>query len=135
MGTIYQSVRRGYRFKIYKRSRVPAFKGRNPFKSGTVFKVRIMKPKKPNSANRKITKVEIKSVGRYINCYIPGTGHSLGLHNHVLVRGGRVKDLPGIRYHLVRGKWDFSHIEKFVRVRRRSKYGNPTNRMGYKWMY
>lgn len=104
MGTIYQAVKKSYCIKLYKRSRVPAFRGQHPFKHGIIKKLRIMKPKKPNSANRKITKVTIKSTGRDINCYIPGRGHTLILHNDVLVRGGRVKDLPGIRYHLVKGK-------------------------------
>lgn len=127
MGSIYQAARKGRReHKRYKRSSVPAFKGKHPFKAGTVMRVRIMKPKKPNSANRKITKIRLKSNKKQINCYIPGQGHNLQQHNEVMVRGGRVKDLPGIRYHLIRGMRDFHSSERIVRTHRLSKYGIST---------
>lgn len=126
MGRVYQAVRRGKRNQKYRRSSVPAFKGDHPFKSGIVVKIRIMKPKKPNSANRKITKVRLRQTKKQINCYIPGQGHNLNQHNEVLVRGGRVKDLPGIRYHLVKGMKDFSYTERITRTHRLSKYGVPT---------
>jgi small subunit ribosomal protein S12 len=122
---IYQTYRKNKRGKRYRRSSVPAFKGKHPFKRASIRKVRIMKPKKPNSANRKITKVKLCN-DRYINCYIPGQGHSLQLFGTVIVRGGRVKDLPGIRYHLVRGVKDFAFKENIARCRRKSKYGYPT---------
>jgi small subunit ribosomal protein S12 len=125
MGSIYQAERKGKRIKKYKRSRVPAFiKG--PIRRGTVKKFRIMKPKKPNSANRKIAKVMLVNKN-YINCYIQGMGHKMNLHATVLVRGGRVKDLPGIRYHILKGRYDFTFEENIIRKRRLSKYGYPTN--------
>lgn len=127
MGNIRQRVKnlKAYRGKKFRRSSVPAFKGNHPFKAGIVIKLRIMKPKKPNSANRKITKIELRN-RKMINCYIPGQGHSLRVYNQVMVRGGRVKDLPGIRYHLVKGVRDFSYTERIKRTHRLSKYGVPT---------
>lgn len=127
MGRVYQAARKGRRdHRKYKRSSVPAFKGNHPFKAGTVVRVRIMKPKKPNSANRKITKIRLKSTKKQINCYIPGQGHTLQQHNEVIVRGGRVKDLPGIRYHIIRGMRDFQANERIIRTHRLSKYGIST---------
>lgn len=79
-----------------------------------------MKPKKPNSAQRKVAKVRL-STGKEIICYIPGEGHTLQEHSVVLVRGGRVKDLPGVKYHLVRGCYDLGGVNG--RVTSRSKYG------------
>ncbi len=93
-----------------------------PHKRGVCVKLMIMAPKKPNSAKRKITKVRITR-GKKINVYIPGQGHDLREYSNVLVRGGRVKDLPGIQYHLVKGKFDFSTWERIPRRNRRSKYG------------
>ena len=127
MGRIYQRVRLHNRKPKYRRSSVPAFRGKHPFKRGIITKIRIMKPKKPNSANRKITKVELCN-RKFINCYIPGQGHNLHTYNEVLVRGGRVKDLPGIRYHLVKGVRDFSYSERITRTHRLSKYGVPTKK-------
>lgn len=127
MGRVYQRVKKGLRGNKYRRSSVPAFKGKHPFKRGTIIKLRIMKPKKPNSANRKITKVQLCNK-KYINCYIPGQGHNLHTYNEVVVRGGRVKDLPGIRYHLVKGVKDFSYTERITRTHRLSKYGVPTKK-------
>jgi small subunit ribosomal protein S12 len=99
-----------------------------PHKKGTCTKVTTMKPKKPNSATRKIAKVKL-STGRKVRCYIPGEGHNLREYSQVLVRGGFVPDLPGIQYHLVRGKFDFDYREKrevsVIRTSGRSKYGIP----------
>ncbi|MGX7583022.1 30S ribosomal protein S12 [Candidatus Vidania fulgoroideorum] len=93
---------------------------RNPFKKGVCIKVYTTTPKKPNSALRKVAKVKLSNK-REIICYIPGEGHNLQEHSSVLVRGGRVKDLPGVKYHLIRGVYDFKGIEK--RKNSRSKYG------------
>jgi len=120
MATINQLIRLGRKIKKRK-SKVPALKG-NPQQRATCMKLTIMKPKKPNSAQRKIAKVRLSN-GRKITCYIPGGGHSLQEHSVVLVRGGRTKDLPGIRYKLVRGKLDL--IPASGRKRARSKYGVP----------
>jgi len=97
---------------------------RCPHKKGVCIKVTTMKPKKPNSATRKIAKVRLSNKLR-ITAYIPGIGHDLREYSHVLVRGGYVPDLPGVRYHLVRGKFDFGAVEKFIRRNSRSKYGLP----------
>lgn len=78
----------------------------SPFKKGTCLKIRTMKPKKPNSAIRKIARVKLSN-SKVVTAYIPGQGHSLQDHSVVLVRGGRTKDLPGLHYKLVRGKFDF----------------------------
>jgi len=95
---------------------------RCPQKKGVCLKVTTMKPKKPNSAIRKIAKVRL-TTGKDVLCYIPGQGHRLQKHSVVLVRGGRVPDLPGVHYHAVRGKYDFIGPETFLRKAGRSKYG------------
>lgn len=82
-----------------------------------------MKPKKPNSAIRKIAKVRLYKTKRNILAYIPGQGHTLQKYSVVLVRGGRVKDLPGVKYHILRGQYDFPAVESVVRRHGRSKYG------------
>ena len=92
----------------------------NPFVKGICLKVIIQKPKKPNSAQRKLAKVKL-STGYIIPAYIPGEGHNLQEHGTVLVRGGRVPDLPGIKYKCVRGKYDLAGV--LNRKRSRSKYG------------
>jgi len=97
-----------------------------PQKKGICIKVRIMPPKKPNSANRKIVKLRL-STKRQILAYIPGQGHNLHEHSRVLVRGGKVPDLPGIHYKLIRGKYDFAWTETFERANRRSKFSIPLN--------
>jgi len=110
--------------KTYKRKyNLIALQG-SPFKKGVCSLVTTVKPKKPNSAIRKIAKV-ILSNGYRIVAYIPGCGHDLKKYSTVLVRGGRVKDLPGVRYKLIRGKFDFSVKERdgFMRNNRRSKFG------------
>lgn len=101
-----------------------------PQKRGVCVKVRTMKPKKPNSAQRKIAKVRL-STTRQVTCYIVGKGHNLREYSMVLVRGGRVPDLPGVQYHLIKGKFDFSPEEVWVRKHARSKYGikNPSKKL------
>lgn len=94
--------------------------GSNPFKKGVCTKVTTMTPKKPNSALRKIAKVRLTN-GQEVTAYIGGVGHNLQEHSVVLVRGGRVKDLPGVRYHIVRGKLDTLPVDG--RKTSRSKYG------------
>nr|YP_010199733.1 ribosomal protein S12 [Gracilaria isabellana]UAD89691.1 ribosomal protein S12 [Gracilaria isabellana] len=92
-----------------------------PQKKGVCLKVFTMNPKKPNSADRKVVKVQL-STGKLIIGYIPGEGHTLQEHSIVLVRGGRVKDLPGVKYHLIRGPFDLAAVSN--RKKSRSKYGS-----------
>jgi len=91
-----------------------------PFKRGVVLQVRTMTPKKPNSALRKVARVRLSNK-QEVTAYIPGEGHNLAEHGIVLVRGGRVKDLPGVKYHIVRGKYDTAGVTG--RKKSRSKYG------------
>jgi small subunit ribosomal protein S12 len=118
MPTINQLVKRGRRGKKWK-TKSPALKG-NPLKRGVCTRVYTTTPKKPNSALRKVAKVRIAG-GIEVIAYIPGVGHNLQEHSVVLVRGGRVKDLPGVRYHIVRGSLDTQGVEG--RRQSRSKYG------------
>ena len=118
MPTISQLVRSG-RTKMKSLSKAKALKG-NPFRRGVCTQVMTRTPKKPNSAVRKVAKVRL-TTGMEIIAYIPDEGHNLQEHSIVLVRGGRVKDLPGVRYHIVRGTLDTLGVEK--RRRSRSKYG------------
>ena len=118
MPTINQLVRLG-RFHEARRSKSPVLES-CPFKRGVCTQVKTMTPKKPNSALRKIARVRLSN-GKEITAYIPGEGHNLQEHSIVLVRGGRVKDLPGVRYHIVRGVLDSTGVEN--RRRGRSKYG------------
>ncbi len=91
-----------------------------PFKRGVCTRVFTMTPKKPNSALRKVARVRLSN-GQEVNAYIPGEGHNLQEHSIVMIRGGKVKDLPGVRYHIVRGRYDTNGIDS--RRRSRSKYG------------
>lgn len=118
MPTINQLVRKG-RKKSRKKSKSPALRGA-PQKRGVCLVVRTANPKKPNSALRKICRVRLTN-GQEVTAYIPGVGHNLQEHSVVLIRGGRVKDLPGVRYHVVRGALDTAGTEG--RRRSRSKYG------------
>ncbi len=118
MPTINQLVRKG-RKGTRKKSAAPALKG-NPFRRGVCLIVRTMTPKKPNSALRKIARVRLTN-GVEVTAYIPGIGHNLQEHSVVMVRGGRVKDLPGVRYHVVRGTLDAAGTRD--RKSSRSKYG------------
>jgi small subunit ribosomal protein S12 len=118
MPTINQLVRKG-RTQPKSKTKSPALSG-NPFKRGVCVQVTTRTPKKPNSAIRKVAKVRLTN-GSEVLSYIPDEGHNLQEHSIVLVRGGRVKDLPGVRYHIVRGTLDSQGVEK--RRRSRSKYG------------
>jgi small subunit ribosomal protein S12 len=118
MPTINQLVRKA-REPMHNRSKTPALKG-NPQKRGVCTRVYTTTPKKPNSALRKVCKVRLTG-GSEVTCYIPGEGHNLQEHSIVLVRGGRVKDLPGVRYHIVRGVLDTIGVEG--RRQARSQYG------------
>jgi len=118
MPTINQLVRFGRQQASYK-TKSPALQS-CPQKRGTCTRVMTMTPKKPNSALRKIARVRLSS-GTEVTAYIPGIGHNLQEHSVVLVRGGRVKDLPGVRYHIIRGTKDTLGVED--RKRGRSKYG------------
>ena len=118
MPTITQLIRFG-RISKKKKSKSPALKG-CPQRRGVCIQVRTMTPKKPNSALRKIARVRL-TTGLEVTAYIPGEGHNLQEHSIVMVRGGRVKDLPGVRYHIIRGTLDASGVN--ARRRSRSKYG------------
>ena len=118
MPTIQQLVRKGRQSKPTK-GKTPALKG-SPQRRGVCTRVYTMTPKKPNSALRRVARVRLTS-GMEITAYIPGEGHNLQEHSIVLVRGGRVKDLPGVRYHIVRGALDCAAVAD--RKQGRSKYG------------
>ena len=118
MPTIQQLIRIQRRLKR-KKSKSPALTN-CPQRRGVCLQVRTMTPKKPNSALRKIARVRLSN-GMEVTSYIPGEGHNLQEHSIVLVRGGRVKDLPGVRYHIVRGTLDAAGVAK--RMKSRSKYG------------
>jgi small subunit ribosomal protein S12 len=118
MPTISQLVRKG-RSQVRQKSSAPALKG-NPQKRGVCTRVYATTPKKPNSALRKVARVRLTN-GIEVTAYIPGEGHNLQEHNSVLVRGGRVKDLPGVRYHIIRGTLDSQGVSG--RGQGRSKYG------------
>ncbi|MBU0479788.1 MAG: 30S ribosomal protein S12 [Proteobacteria bacterium] len=118
MPTINQLVRQG-RKKSVKRTNTPALQG-SPQKRGVCVRVYTTTPKKPNSALRKVARVRLTN-GIEVTSYIPGIGHNLQEHSVVLIRGGRVKDLPGVRYHIVRGTLDTLGVSE--RRQGRSKYG------------
>jgi len=118
MPTITQLIRLG-RVSKKKKTKSPALKG-CPQRRGVCLQVRTMTPKKPNSALRKIARVRL-TTGIEVTAYIPGEGHNLQEHSIVLVRGGRVKDLPGVRYHIIRGTLDAAGVNQ--RKKSRSKYG------------
>ncbi|MEL6216806.1 MAG: 30S ribosomal protein S12 [Pseudomonadota bacterium] len=118
MPTIQQLIRKP-REKQGKRNKVPALQA-NPQKRGVCTRVYTTTPKKPNSALRKVAKIRLTN-GFEVIGYIPGEGHNLQEHSVVLIRGGRVKDLPGVRYHIIRGVLDTQGVQ--ARKQRRSKYG------------
>ena len=118
MPTINQLVRKG-RDKVNKRNKVPALDA-CPQKRGVCIRVYTTTPKKPNSALRKVARVKLTN-GQEVSAYIPGEGHNLQEHSVVLIRGGRVKDLPGVRYHILRGTLDTQGVDS--RKQRRSLYG------------
>jgi small subunit ribosomal protein S12 len=132
MPTINQLIRKGRVSKKYKAKSVALtgnwntkkrvmVKTSNPLKRGVVLQVRTMTPKKPNSALRKVARVRLSN-RKEVTVYIPGEGHNLQEHSVVLVRGGRVKDLPGVKYHIVRGAFDTAGVGE-KRHTSRSKYG------------
>ena len=118
MPTINQLVRQSRR-DVLKKEKSPALKS-NPFRRGVCTRVYTTTPKKPNSALRKVAKVRL-TTSREVISYVPGEGHNLQEHSVVLIRGGRVKDLPGVRYHIVRGSLDTAGVKD--RKQARSKYG------------
>jgi len=131
MPTISQLVKKGREEVVYKSKSAHLGVGYNslkkrttkinsPQKRGVCVSVRTVTPKKPNSALRKIARVRLTN-GLEVNAYIPGIGHNLQEHSVVLIRGGRVKDLPGVRYHIIRGTLDAAGVDK--RMQGRSKYG------------
>ena len=132
MATVNQLVRKG-RSRVRKKTKAPALRFRfnqlknrmirsapSPQKRGVCTNVRTMTPKKPNSALRKVARVRLTN-GIEVTAYIPGEGHTLQEHSVVLIRGGRVRDLPGVRYHIIRGALDASGVQG--RRQQRSKYG------------
>jgi small subunit ribosomal protein S12 len=118
MPTINQLVKAGRRAVVAK-DKAPALRG-NPQKRGVCTRVYTTTPKKPNSALRKVARVRLSN-GFEVTAYIPGEGHNLQEHSIVLIRGGRVKDLPGVRYHIIRGTLDAAGVNE--RKQSRSKYG------------
>ena len=119
MPTISQLLRKP-RIKPITRNKVPALEGQ-PLKRGVCLKVYTTTPKKPNSALRKVARIRLTN-GFEVTSYIPGEGHNLQEHSVVMIRGGRVKDLPGVRYHIIRGTLDTQGVSD--RRQRRSKYGS-----------
>ena len=119
MPTINQLVRKG-RKQLKKKSKSPALEG-SPQRRGVCTRVYTTTPKKPNSALRKVARVRLTN-GYEVTAYIPGEGHNLQEHSIVLIRGGRVKDLPGVRYHIIRGTLDAAGVDD--RNQGRSKYGS-----------
>lgn len=115
-----EQLKRNSRVKKQLYVKAPALQG-SPQKKGVCVKVYTKTPKKPNSAIRKVARIRLTNNSEFI-AYIPGEGHNLQEHSVVLVRGGRVKDLPGVRYHLIRGKYDLQGVQN--RSQRRSKYGS-----------
>ncbi|MEO8514694.1 MAG: 30S ribosomal protein S12 [Ignavibacteria bacterium] len=127
MPTINQLVRKGRKVLKFK-SKSPALES-SPQKRGVCTRVYTTTPKKPNSALRKVARVRLSN-GMEVTAYIPGEGHNLQEHSIVLIRGGRVKDLPGVRYHIVRGAVDSSGVAD--RKQARSKYGAKKAKVGGK---
>ena len=127
MPTINQLIRKG-RVKAANRSTAPILQ-ECPQKRGVCLSVKTTTPKKPNSALRKIARVRLTN-GMEASCYIPGVGHNLQEHSVVLIRGGRVKDLPGVRYHIIRGTLDTQGVNG--RMQARSKYGAKRPKAGKK---
>ncbi len=125
MPTINQLVRKG-RAAVHKKSKTPAMDG-CPQKRGVCLRVYTTTPKKPNSALRKVARVRLTN-GLEVTSYIPGVGHNLQEHSIVLIRGGRVKDLPGVRYHIIRGTLDTAGVAN--RRQSRSKYGAKAPKAG-----
>lgn len=124
MTTILQIVRRKARYIKYKRKCRLLALDRCPQKRGVCVQLRIIKPRKPNSALRKVARVRLSN-NKMVTAYIPGQGHNLQEHSNVLVRGGRTKDLPGVRFKLMRGLLDFDFKERIIRRNKHTKYNYP----------
>jgi small subunit ribosomal protein S12 len=124
MATINQLLNFSRIRKIFKK-KTPALNG-NPQVKGSCEKVFIRSPKKPNSASRKVVKLEIRN-NKFIEAYIPGEGHNIQSFSTVLIRGGRTPDLPGVKYKLIRGKYDFDGLEG--RITSRSQYGTKKEKL------
>lgn len=124
MASLNQLVKKGKRQQKKRRSFVLSLNS-CPQKKGICVEIRnSVSPKKPNSAKRKVAKVKL-STGKHIIAAIPGQGHNLQKYSVVMVRGGRARDIPGVRYKLIKGRYDFSLFERIKRTKRRSKYGLP----------
>ena len=125
MSTINQLTLKNTRKKKIKKKKTPALK-KNPQLRAVCLKIYSRSPKKPNSANRKVAKVTL-STRQKVEVYIPGEGHNLQEYSNVLIRGGRVPDLPGVKYHIIRGKLDLKGVKG--RKKSRSKYGVKVNQI------
>jgi small subunit ribosomal protein S12 len=123
MSTLNQIFKKRKKKINWKKSTMTNFLRKNPQKKGICIRIYTTKPKKPHSAIRKIAKLYLPSAKRYVLAYIPGQAHNLSAHSVVLIRGGRVRDIPGMHARIYRNKYDFLCSEPFVRQRRRSKYG------------
>jgi len=124
MANLNQLLKKGKRPQKKRRSFVLSLNS-CPQKKGICVEIRnSVSPKKPNSAKRKVAKVKL-STGKHIIAVIPGQGHNLQKYSVVMVRGGRARDIPGVRYKLIKGRYDFSLFERIKRTKRRSKYGLP----------
>jgi len=124
MASLNQLLKNGKRTQKRRRSFVLSLNS-CPQKKGICVEIRnSVSPKKPNSAKRKVAKVKL-STGRHVIAAIPGQGHNLQKYSVVMVRGGRARDIPGVRYKLIKGRYDFSLFERIKRTKRRSKYGIP----------
>lgn len=123
MPTLHQLMCKTTRIKKYHKTSVPSLEA-CPQKRGVCIRVKVVKPKKPNSAQRKVARIRLSN-NIYITATIPGQSHNLQKFSQVIVRGGRANDIPGVRYKLVKGKLDFSIVENFTRGKARSKYGQP----------
>ena len=124
MASLNQLIKKGKRIQKRRRSFVLSLDS-CPQKKGICVEIRnSVSPKKPNSAKRKVAKVKL-STGRHVIAAIPGQGHNLQKYSVVMVRGGRARDIPGVRYKLIKGRYDFSLYERIKRTKRRSKYGIP----------
>ena len=124
MPTINQLSSKFSRKKKLFKTKTPAL-SKSPFSKGVCIKIFIRTPKKPNSALRKVAKLKLSN-GKKVEAYIPGIGHNLQEYSVVLMRGGRVQDLPGVKYHLVRGKYDFQEVKN--RKTSRSRYGTKKSK-------
>lgn len=123
MASLNQLVRKGKRLQKRRRSFVLSLNS-CPQKKGICVEIRnSVSPKKPNSAKRKVAKIRLRTIKRTIIAAIPGQGHNLQKYSIVLIRGGRTRDIPGVKYKLIKGKYDFSVDERIIRTKSRSKYG------------